>query len=190
MVTPIVNIEQFNQNEIALTPEKKETIKGIVVHKVGHAVVAWAQGIPLMRIDLYVEGGKQSGSTIYNSLENVTPQMQGICITAGLAGELILLGEEYVRNSGFKGLKSDSAWLNRLGFTNQEQKAELLKNALGILNENLDLYKDWTSRLAETMEIAATSGQEKMQITRERMESMGILDYYSSSATPTTSIKN
>jgi len=115
---------------------------------------------------------------IFHSFEKVTPRIHGVCLTAGLAGELTILGEDYVRNSGFRGLRSDSTWLNRLGYTTQEQKADLLREALGLLNSSLELYKEWLLKIQEKMETAVKSGNDTIQITREQLEEMGILDYY------------
>ena len=172
------NLEELVPNEALLTPEKKEAIRGIVSHELGHAVAAWAQGIPLTRLVFSVENGKQKGGTTFYSFENVTPRIHGVCLAAGLAGELTLLGEDYVRASGFRGLRSDSTWLNRLGYTSQEQKADLLREALGLLNTNVEVYKKWALEIQEQMETAVKNGQDKIEITRELMEKMGILDYY------------
>ena len=171
--------QETPSNEVIVSPEKAEASKGIVSHELGHAVVAWAQGIPLMKVELSIEGGKQSGSTVFNSFENVTPRMHGVCLTAGLAGELILLGEDYVRSSGFRGLRTDSAWLNRLGFTTQEQKADLLAEALAILHKNMAVYKKWAAALEAAMIQATQNGVNTIEITRDTMKDLGILDFSS-----------
>lgn len=140
-------VESPPTKEGMLSQEVMETIKDITAHEGAHAFVSLKLGIPLMKIELSIANGRSSGGVVWNDLRGVTPEMQGIAYTAGLAGELVILGEEHVRASGFKGLRTDSKWLNRLGFVSQEAKAKLLTEALEMLTNNLGEFQDFRSVL-------------------------------------------
>jgi hypothetical protein len=160
--------------EVQLSPEKQENIKAITAHEGAHAFVSLKLGIPLMKIEMNIENGKQSGGVVWSDIQGVTPEMQGISYTAGLAGELVVLGEDYVRNSGFKGLRTDSKRLNHLGYVSQEDKARLLTEAIGIITTNQDEFEEFRTTLERELVETAKKGSDKVLLDRDRLTELGM----------------
>lgn len=161
---------------IEIKPEMKEAITEITAHEGAHAFVSWKLGIPLMKIELSVTEARPSGMVVWNDMRGLTPEIQGISYTAGLAGELFILGEEHVRNSGFKGLRTDSKRLNQLGYVTQEDKAKLLSRALGILTENADEFKGFQALLLEKLEMEVQKGTTTLVLDRDTLQGIGFAE--------------
>lgn len=172
---PITSIaEAPRPTEVQLPPEKLENIRAITAHEGAHAFVSLKLGIPLMKIEMSIENGRHSGGVVWNDMRGVTPEMQGISYTAGLAGELVVLGEDYVRESGFKGLRIDSKRLNQLGYTSQEEKARLLTEALDILTTNSAEFNSFRKVLENELVQSSQNGTDAVLIDMARMSELGI----------------
>ncbi|NMB91356.1 hypothetical protein GYA37_00750 [candidate division WWE3 bacterium] len=160
--------------EAQLSPEKQENIRAITAHEGAHAFVSLKLGIPLMKIEMSIENDKQAGRIVWNDLKGITTEMRGISYAAGLAGELVVLGEDYVRNNGFKGVRTDSKRLNQLGYISQEDKARLLTEALDVLISNKDDFEKFRATLERELIKASRKGTDRILLDRDRLTELGI----------------
>jgi len=62
-------MEEITPTEAMLTPEIKESIRSVTAHEGAHAFVSLHLGIPLMKIELPIDGSKHSGVVVWNDLQ-------------------------------------------------------------------------------------------------------------------------
>jgi len=161
--------QKKESKEGTLDPELVRSIDALSAHEGAHAFVSVKLGIPLMRLETAItrkgDHYEQLGGVAWSDLRGVSTEARGISYTAGLAGELFIMGEEYVRRSGFRGLRTDSKRLNALGYTTQEQKAELLTKALRVLADNREEFYTFCDNLRVAIKEATHDEGVSLELT-------------------------
>lgn len=150
------------EKEIDITDEILELIQNISDHEGGHAFISLYFGIPLRKVELTVKGDKHSGTVIWNDLTGVSDEQMAICTIAGFAGEIFIMGEEYVVLRGFKGFETDSKRLNSLGFDTQEKKALIALRALEIFSQHKESFIHLQQFLAKKLTEQVRAGEDTL----------------------------
>ena len=120
--------------------------KAVIAHETAHALVAHLIGLGVSSLEI----NNNSGNVVFETLAKASYKSQAITYAAGFAGELMVMGPEYLRKTKFSGFKTDSIWINRLGFTSSEAKADLVSAALTLLKENQESYQELQNYLSVT----------------------------------------
>lgn len=137
----MIDTQIDNRPEVSI--DKQVDQRALVSHEAAHAIVARHCGAQVRHIELGFDpdGNPEGGVAWGSNIPSLTTKDRALIHSAGFAGEVLEMGEEYMTQRGFRGYWSDSKKLKHLGFDNQDQITALVKEAMQILQTHGDAYQ-------------------------------------------------
>lgn len=140
---------QSESSKLERREKLEATARQLATHEVGHGFMVQKLGGTIFKYVFDLEVG--TGRAYYQRPRTLVSRDRALIIIGGYAAEVVEFGIDALIGRGSKGLYNDSMRLNSLGFDTQDKKAELLIEAMEIIQAHKTEFQKMRDEVEQSL---------------------------------------